>query len=337
MSEVNAPHPQPSFFLYKNHIICFQGRGFSFSGLGLCKRENLLSEPASQAPQFYCFDNVHKLTSRLPGKLESWDSTKGVHSQDKSAIKLISSAIKLNDLAFCKRVVEAGVQIPQHLNIWALDNNNWQIAHYLVRCGASIEGQLCSMSKHRGYSAVHLASRHPSNNELLNLLLEKDLEVGSPSFRSPVNPIHIAVSYKNVPALRTLLQHAYDQKWISKPRSQNDVLNQGDTILTTNRQLIKKETAYPFWGSHSLCDTKIDTSRLKWNWEFGPFKMRDVQSVTALHISASGNNIESIGILLDYGAAVDPLDSGNQTPMMVAARCQHWDVVKLLLRHGAVS
>jgi ankyrin repeat protein len=256
---------------------------------------------------------------------------------------LISFAIKLNDLAFCKRVVEAGVQIPQHLNICggcnpilvALDNNNSQIAHYLVQCGASTAGQLCSMSKHRGYSAVHLASRYPSNNELLNLLLKKDFEVGSPSFRSPVNPIHVAVSYKNILGLRTLLQHAYDQRWISKPKSEQDMLSQGETILTTNRQLIRKETVYPFWGSDSLCDAKIDTSRSKWICELGSFKTGNLQSLTALHISAWLKDIESIRILLDYGATVDSLDSWNQTPMMVAAFHQHLDIVKLLLRHGA--
>jgi ankyrin repeat protein len=275
--------------------------------------------------------------------LKSWDSTKGVHSQNQSAVKGLSFAIKFNDLAFCKRVVEAGVQIPKHLNICggcnpilvALDNNNSQIAHYLVQCGASTAGQLCSMSKYRGYSAVHLASRHVSHNELLNLLLEKDLEVGSPSFRSPVNPIHVAVSHKNTLGLRTLLQHAYNQGWIPKPKSQQDMLGQGETILTTNRQLIRTETVYPFWGSHSLCDAKIDTSCSKWIWELGSFKTRNLQSLTALHISAWLNDIESIGILLDYGAAVDPLDSLNQTPMMTAAFRRHLDIVKLLLRHGA--
>jgi ankyrin repeat protein len=286
---------------------------------------------------------VQKLTARQPGKLESWDSTKEVHFQDQSAVKAISFAIKLNDLVFCKRVVEAGVQIPQHLNICggcnpvlvALDNNNPQIAHYLVRCGASTAGQLCSMSKHRGYSAVHLASRHPSNIELLNLLLEKDLEIGSPSFRSPVNPIHVAASNKNILGLRTLLQHAYDQRWISKPKSQQEMLNQGETILTTNRQLIRHETVYQPGGSHSLCDAKTDTSRSKWIWELGLLKTRNMESLTTLHISARLNDIESIRILLDYGAAIDPLDSWNQTPMMVAASHHHLDIVKLLLRRGA--
>jgi ankyrin repeat protein len=287
---------------------------------------------------------VHKLTLRLPDNLNSWSSTKGVHSQDQSTVKGLSFAIKLNDLAFCKRVVvEAGVQIPKHLNICggcnpilvALDNNNLEIAHYLAQCGASTAGQLCSMSKHRGYSAVHLASRHPSNNELLKLLLEKDLEVGSPSFQSPVNPIHVAASYKNAIGLRTLLQHAYDQRWISKSKSQQERLNQSEAILTTNHQLIRKETFYPFWGSHSLCDARMYNSHSKWIWELGSFKARDVQNLTALHISAWLNDNESIGILLDYGAAVDPLDGGYQTPMMAAALCRHLDIVKLLLQHGA--
>jgi ankyrin repeat protein len=79
----------------------------------------------------------------------------------------------------------------------------------------------------------------------------------------------------------------------------------------------------------------MDTSRSKWIWELGSFKTREVQSLTALHISASLNDIESIRILLDYGATVDSLDSWNQTPMMVAAFRQHLDIVKLLLRHGA--
>jgi ankyrin repeat protein len=286
---------------------------------------------------------VHSLTLRLPDNLKSWDSTKGVRSQDQSAVKGLSFAIKFNDLAFCKRVVDAGVQIPKHLNICGgcnpilvgLDNNNSQIAHYLVECGASTTGQLCSMSKHRGYSAVHLASRHPSNNELLKLLLEKDLEAGSPSFRSPVNPIHVAASYENVLGLKTLLQHAHDQGWISKPKSQQEMLDQDETILTTNRQFIRKDTVNPFWGNHSLCDVGMDTSPSKWIWKLGSIETIGVQNLTALHISALLNDIESVRILLDYGAAVDPLDSFNQTPMMIAAFCRDLDIVKLLLRHGA--
>ena len=56
---------------------------------------------------------------------------------------------------------------------------------------------------------------------------------------------------------------------------------------------------------------------------------------TALGRAAYGGNLESVLLLLDRGAALNPLDAGTVSALYVAALWGRLDVVRLLLDRGA--
>lgn len=56
---------------------------------------------------------------------------------------------------------------------------------------------------------------------------------------------------------------------------------------------------------------------------------------TALHYAARSGHKEIVSSLLDAGAAVDPVDEDELTPLALAAMAGHADTVQVLLQHGA--
>ena len=58
--------------------------------------------------------------------------------------------------------------------------------------------------------------------------------------------------------------------------------------------------------------------------------------VTLLHDMAQKGNIYKAKLLIDHGAAIDPIDEEYQsTPLGMAARWGHIEMVKFLLEQGA--
>ena len=63
---------------------------------------------------------------------------------------------------------------------------------------------------------------------------------------------------------------------------------------------------------------------------------RDNNQSTALHYAATYNNIDGINLLLDNGAEIDPVNSYNETPLMLT--CRYNDDInstRVLLERGA--
>ncbi|TVY36887.1 Vegetative incompatibility protein [Lachnellula occidentalis] len=215
--------------------------------------------------------------------IELQNTTNVVRQKQSStmATRSLSLAIDLNNIELCKKGVEGGADINSpHAGckcckpvIIALRDRKFEIASYLIEMGASTTGQVCDTSTYRGYSAVHLACRNESETQLLIVLLKKDLEAGSLSFQSPLNPIHLAVARNNIPGLKILLQHARI----------NDLT--------------------------FVYDAKIDDLALKWTWYLSNTtsisSTEGLDSPTATHIAVGGRNIECIKLLLEYGATID--------------------------------
>lgn len=210
------------------------------------------------------------------------------------------------------------------------------MARYLVESGAPICGQLCNKAAVRGYTALHLASYRPAFHAVLQLLLPRDLNAGSPSFRMGVNPIHIATACNNLTGLKTLLQHIKEHAKILKTIHQNDHLGSSTFKLPLDS-----------WkASLPICDIQINSFKLKWVW---PLELADptiqpsgfnittntLPNPGAIHIATLRGSFEAVKLLLEMGASVDLKTSKGQTPLHIAANNGHLDVAKLLLENGA--
>jgi hypothetical protein len=134
-------------------------------------------------------------------------------------------AVRLGKLGICSSLVESGVSIEGCIDscggctlvLAALNMFHDEIARCLISKGAPTAGQVCEKWDTRGYSAVHLASRKESQIDILRSLLLKDLQLGSPCFRSPVHPTHIAVACGNNVGLGAIIQHIRSQAGAPEP------------------------------------------------------------------------------------------------------------------------
>jgi ankyrin repeat protein len=281
------------------------------------------------------------------------------HSQ---SLRSLDTAILQGNLDLCRSLVGAGVSIDQPLEncygcrpvLLALALDHEDIARFFIEEGASTQGQCCSNVSvggltYKGYSAVHLACRRESYVDLLRVFLANDFEAGSPAFREPVNPIHIATAHNNTPALNVLLEHA--QINIDGPITQHAA---ADMTVTTQRragvepsQKEGREFSVLWYSTHSICDAGIDTSSLKWDWLLSfplmeqphpPWReltTRNIPSGSSLHIAAYTNNFSVTKILLDSGADVNFPNADGATPLHIAAIKGHQETISILVKHGA--
>jgi ankyrin repeat protein len=62
---------------------------------------------------------------------------------------------------------------------------------------------------------------------------------------------------------------------------------------------------------------------------------RDLRRQTALHAAAAAGQWEMVSLLVDYGASVNALDGGGESPLHKAAGSGHAETVRALLNAGA--
>ncbi|KAJ1496145.1 ankyrin repeat-containing domain protein, partial [Baffinella frigidus] len=62
---------------------------------------------------------------------------------------------------------------------------------------------------------------------------------------------------------------------------------------------------------------------------------RDLRRQTALHSAAAAGQWEMVSLLIDYGAAVNAVDGGGESPLHKAAGNGHAETVRALLNAGA--
>lgn len=61
----------------------------------------------------------------------------------------------------------------------------------------------------------------------------------------------------------------------------------------------------------------------------------DYKGCTAIHFAARTNNIRQAALLLRYGADLNHPDAFNRSPLLIALYWDHYDMVRLLISHGA--
>ncbi|TVY37053.1 Serine/threonine-protein phosphatase 6 regulatory ankyrin repeat subunit B [Lachnellula subtilissima] len=279
---------------------------------------SLVCDTKGMSPELYALKHGHNnivdlLRNHERGKVKLDNPSISQHQKKSStmATQSLSIAIDLDDLLLCKRSVESGADLNKpHASckcckpvIIALRDRKFEIASYLVKKGASTTGQVCDTSTYRGFSALHLASGEESEIQLLVFLLKNDLEAGSPSFQSPVTPVHVAAACNNIPGLKILLQHAQI----------NDLTFVYDLI--------------------------IDHLALEWTWYLSNTtsisSTEGLVNTTAMHIAVKERSIDCIKLLLEYGATVDCLNRFRETPLHSAADLGYLEIVQLLVENGA--
>lgn len=176
----------------------------------------------------------------------------------------------------------------------------------------------------------------PSTSKLLGTLLDKGLETRSFSFKSLVNPIHVAVANSNMVGLRVLLQHAEVQNWVQKAIPKENPGSEPNDEAREITQATSSLLITPSGKKASLCDFQIDVSRLEWAWNRGSLTTNLLPwGAAAMHVAAKIGSIDCVSILLEYGAAIDCILNYNQTPAHIAAIEGHSRLLNLLQKNGA--
>jgi ankyrin repeat protein len=230
-----------------------------------------------------------------------------------------------------------------------------EIARYLISKGAPTAGQVCEKWVTRGYSAVHLASRKESQIDILRSLLLKDLQSGSPCFRSPVHPTHIAVACGNNLGLGAIIQHIRSQAGALEPSTicastldtSHYVSGKGlhchMAPLKLSSKVSGRKGIWQRQPASPLLDAQISEADLQWVWQLSqgtssrakPVTTEDVDTGTALHVAAVVDNIAATILLLENGANANCADEWAQTPLHVACVHGHLRIIDLLLQFGS--
>lgn len=260
-----------------------------------------------------------------------------------TAVAGLILTIKMNDLVLCKSIVDSGTAIPQHTAVCndcspvlvALYYVRLEVALYLVDEGASTIGKPCSFWKCRGCSAVHYASIKASTNDLLRTFLQKDLEAGSPSFRSPVNPFHVAVANNNTTGLKILLEHADTHSWIRNTGLADRTITPGiGHNPETHPHKYNNSWATSVSTKDYFCNVTIPDIRLKWGWKVGSFTSNQLCGYSPMHIAVLNNSLGSASLLLEYEASVDGVNVYLDTPSHIAARWGYSQLLNQLIQSG---
>jgi ankyrin repeat protein len=230
-----------------------------------------------------------------------------------------------------------------------------EIARYLISKGAPTAGQVCEKWVTRGYSAVHLASRKQSQIDILRSLLLKDLQSGSPCFRSPVHPTHIAVACGNNVGLGAIIQHVRSQIGAPEPSaicaSTLDTTYYGSgkglhghkASLRLSSKVSGRKGIRQRQPASPLLDAQISMTDLQWVWQLSqgtskkakPLTTKHVHTGTALHVAAVVDNMAATTLLLENGANPNCAHGKSSTPLHIACEYGHLRIIDLLLQFGS--
>ncbi|KAL2066420.1 hypothetical protein VTL71DRAFT_2491 [Oculimacula yallundae] len=291
-------------------------------------------------------DNQMTALRRRLSKLENIPEEN--HRSSRESSMMLHYAIKDGDLDLCKTLIGTGASINDPVLgcrgctpvLWSMTCRQIPIARYLIEKGASAAGQSCSKANEYGYHykghyAVHLACRAESDVDLLSLLLEQDVKLGSPAFQAAVTPLHIAVLCNNTAAVELILAGS---KVVSS--SPTIMSTEGDTPLPPMRDSAAFATLN---NTASLCDKQIEGSMLDWEWLLchdaktsRAITTSEIDTGSALHLAVYvDHGKEMVDLLLKHGANIDLLDDDGDSPLHVAIERGNLVALNLLLHRGA--
>ncbi|CAG8972232.1 hypothetical protein HYALB_00001630 [Hymenoscyphus albidus] len=269
-----------------------------------------------------------------------------------SLSKSLESAIRRGDLDSCKSIVKAGVDLNRRFRICkgcspvftSLVSGQYGIARYLIKEGPTTLGQAYSSYSSSldepwwwvGHSAVHLACREDSPQDILSLLLGEDRKPGFLAFRAPVSPLHVAVACENLEAAKLILKQQLNEDTPS-----NLCLDQAKHKQPFSR-ILKEPQLHPLHQAQigpSMIDFCIDPRKLQWDWVLSGRPDKFITTLkafgTALHLAVFVGSYDITKILLEHGAKANSADYNFQTPLHLAAKFGLLNTFELLLQYGS--
>ena len=269
-------------------------------------------------------------------------------------------AVQGRQQAIVKLLLEKGADITAKDNdgntllILACQGRRWAIAQDLVEAGAHV-----NQAGKDGQTPLHLAvARGPK--DLIELLLNKGANVNARDEQGRT-ALHLVVPRGNRDLVELLLTHGADvnaqDKQAGTPalhalnvwkldvvdlliKSGADVTNPYLAAYTGNmsgiQNVLNSDSGVADYKGLTLLHTAAAGGQIELvNFLIGrglDVKASTEDGLVPLHYAAMGNHQEVANILITHGA---PVDSGEQTPLLVAADAGHKDMVKFLISKGA--
>ena len=243
-------------------------------------------------------------------------------------------AIDVGDIELCKRLVENGADLESGFAfclgctplLYSLLSLQPKIAEYLARHGASITGQTCQKWASRGYTPLHYAASH-AYLSLLNCLLDRGA-LKLIDMQSPVHPIHLAAANGHAKCVEIILDQSYHGMPLSKSKFKR---------TNTSSDMGGGARSHGTSPEHLLINRPINSSRMRWDWVVNPGMALPSHYWCAnpLQIAADNGCISLVESLLERGALVNSMDQCGSTPLHFAAAADHVATIKILLKFGA--
>lgn len=217
----------------------------------------------------------------------------------------------------------------------ACSNGSEQVAQRLISSGANIS--LATLSEQ---TPLHLAARNGHLN-LVRLLLESGSEVNSVDSRK-ATPLHSAAEAKQTEIAKLLLQYGANVIAVDEnghpplyfPLERNDISMARLLIAAAPDQIKLAGKYYKWLPLHFTAQFNIlESMRLLLDYGADPDLVSDLGS-TALTLAAHLDSSEIVHLLIEKGADVNIRDSGGITAMIFAAWNKNSEMVQVLVENG---
>lgn len=218
----------------------------------------------------------------------------------------------------------------------ACSNGNQQISTILLASGANI-----SLATWSGQTPLHLAARNGHLN-LVRLLLESGSEVNSIDLHK-ATPLHSAAEAKQIEIAKLLLQYGANVIAVDEnghpplyfPLERNDISMTRLFIAAAPDQIKLAGKYYKWLPLHFTAQfNMLESMRLLLDYGADPDLVSDLGS-TALTLAANLDNSEIVHLLIEKGADVNMRDSSGSTAMIFAAWNKNSEIIQVLVENGA--
>ena len=186
-----------------------------------------------------------------------------------------------------------------------------EVVGWLLEHGADI-----SARDEDGLTALHWAAEQ-GHWEVVDLLLKSGADVNAKSLDGSV-ALHRAVWKGDVEVQWLLMEHGADA---------NAKNNFGRTPLDIAQKNQNSEVLQALLGQDASSESVYIAQELK---ELAPGN-----EPYSLHVAVKNGELETVDRLLKQGTDINRINDDGLTPLQIAAKASHLEIVRLLLKHGA--